>query len=260
MIKKCKEDALILLRSNKRLLIPIYLWMVSNSLIYYIWNSVMSCYTVVTSDLLIIIMFTTILILQFAVEPISLFCFYKMFAQSNSNNVIYPKSVFLSKNILRNAMLINLPQMFLNLLIIISVSSNLIFFTQNRLLLLIAIVLQIIVYPIMFFCNYLLAQNEYNVKELIYLSIKKMKTNIKKILLFTFSFTGWFLLTFIIRLLIEIILSDNMFSLYLAITFRSFNPIINSFSACLYGIGLFVWPYIFATQAYLCKNMLFKTQ
>ncbi len=262
-INELKRESKTFIHKNYfKLILPILILMISNSVTYLIWNYWMYDGMLFGSDLMILLCLIGIAVLQFVVCPFAIVWFYIIYLLNSDNKVENKFNVmswFKEKNVFKNTVLLNFIPSLLNLLTLIFSSNNIIYQTKNYILLTICCFIKIIVDYKLFICNYYFLLSRKNVKLCFKVSFSIMKRRIKSYLTFYVAFIGWIMFAILLFYVFKSICLWEIFSLKLLFSFKVFTPFLNSAGAFLYGVGFYLYPYLLVTKVKYCDEILGDT-
>lgn len=262
-IKSIKKDRKKFIQKNYfKIVLPLLIFMISNSITYLIWNYFMMDSTVSCSDWFIFFCLITILFLQFAVCPVTIVWFYKTYlliSKNQEKSAIKALGFLKEKGIFKNIIKLNFLPSLCNVSMLIFSNSNIVYHTKNYILLFICCFLKLFVNYKLFICNYYFSVSNKNTRNILNFSFSIMKNNFKTFFAFYISFAGWFILTLILKLILKSICLGELFSIGMLLSLKIYTPFLNSFAAFFYGIGFYLFPYLLIIKAEYCKKIIGST-
>lgn len=263
MIKQFKKQAKTLLFANYcTMIFYSIIFMLSNSLSYLLINEVVAHFIWENLHITIKLLAMSILVfLQFFIIPLSQVGIFKSYflASSNENNIISKTLKFLLKPIsVKKIVKINFLPRLLYCLVQMFSSENFYFNLSELPISPIAALIAIFINYKFFVANYYIAISDCSAKNAIYISCKVMKKRFLQYLIFLLSFIGWICIAVLIRVILEIIITGDLY-------FFSKNyylPYLESLRSFGYGINFFLLPYMYISQSlflnYIIKNEAVK--
>lgn len=262
MISLKKDSKKFLNNSYFKIILPLIIFMVSNCVTYLIWNYFMLGSELFGNDLLIFLCLISIVILQFVICPVTIIWFYKTYlliSIDKNKNTFGALSFLKGKNVFRNILMLNFIPALLNIFILIFSNGNIIYYTQNSILLTICCVIKIIVDYKLFICNYYFTLSGKGAKTCFKISCKFMKRKINHFLFFYVSFIGWIVFSVFLFYIFKGIGLGDMFSVKMLFNYKIYTPFLKSASAFLWGVGFYLYPYLLITKAKYCNKILGDT-
>ncbi len=240
-----KQAKKLVLENYKTLILSSFFYMLSGMIIYLLFNKVITYNKWEDISYLVrFIMMLLLLLLVFICKPLSQVMFFKKALLIDCpdtkliQNTLSPKTV--KKIFIANF----IPGI---LYLIIQAYKNSLFyysFNDKRIAVIISLLGTVVNY-MLFACNFYIArEKEHPIKE----SISLMKLKLGQYILFGFSFFGWFLIAALIRIGLQAVITGNF-----APNSNVFLPYLDMFQSFGYGIGLFLWPYMYMSE-YLLFN------
>ena len=230
--------------------------MFSNSLSYLLINEVIAHF--VWENLHIIIKLSAIailVILQFFIIPLSQVGIFKSYflASSNENNIINKTLKFILKPIsIKKIVKINFFPRLLYCLIQMFSSENFYFNLNEIPISPIAAFIALFINYKFFAANYYVAISDCSAKNAIYISCDIMKNRFLQYLIFLLSFMGWICIAVLIRIILEIIITGDLY-------FFSKNyylPYLEALRSLGYGINFFLLPYMYISQSLFLNSVI----
>lgn len=242
------------------ILIPSVMYMLSNAMIYILLNFVMGYY--MWSDLNSLIKIFTIILLntiEFIFLPLSLSWIYKVsiLVENEENQIIKKSFKFMfSPQTLKKLIIINAIPRLLHLFLKMGSSNHFYYRIDNSLLLLIVSLIATFLDYKLFACNYILDLSSETVPKVISFSYKIMKKRFGQYILWSLSFIGWIALIVLIRIILEIIVTGDIYFY----TKRYNLPCLDILQSFGFGINFFLIPYMHLTKALYLKYIIGDTK
>ncbi len=264
MFKQLKNSArkIVLSHHYIDILIPSILYMLCNAMLYVLLNIVIGFY--IWPDLTLLVQILAILLLmtiEFICIPLSLTWIYRMsiLAENGENHIFKESFKFMfSPTILKSLLIINAIPRLLHLVIKMASSYHFYFRIDinNDLILLIVSLSGIVLDYKLFASNYILALSGRSASKVVIFSWKIMKKRFGQYLLWGVSFIGWIALIALIRVILEVIVTGDVYS-----SLKNYNlPCLDILQSFGFGIDLYLIPYMYLTKSMYLKYIIGDTK